>query len=150
MLCHLLYSMAKTNVILGDVKHNIKQDTQNTNYVEISTSQSGKALVTIGASNSLLPLSELIDYVVLGYGKAVESIGHDFSVANEPNLKVEITTSAKGFPQVTVSGDESFEVNTNDGVMSIKNKHEIASQYNDIVKAVTRHMDVKELSHDVE
>jgi hypothetical protein len=146
--------MAKQNVILGDVKSNIKQDTQNTNYVEISTSQSGKALVTIAASNSLLPLSELIEYVVAGYGKAIESIGHDFSVANEPNLKVEITTSAKGVPQVTVSGDEDYSVTKNlskdKDELIIRNDHEIARQYNDIVKAVTRHMDAKELSHDVE
>jgi hypothetical protein len=138
MLCLLLYSMAKQNVILGDVKSNIKQDTQNTNYVEISTSQSGKALVTVSASNSLLPLSELIEYVVAGYGKTVNSVGKHFSVANEPDLKVEIATSAKGVAQVSVSGNEQL----------VGDEHKIASQYNDIVKAVSHHD--KEVSQEVE
>lgn len=117
--------MTKTQeVILNSEQKSIREQvTQSTNFVELSTSQSGKVLITVGVGG-IGNIDSLISQATKAYEKTINDISSKFAVANEPIFRTEITTSAKGFAQVTVAGEGDKE---------------IATKYNEIVDILEKH-----------
>jgi hypothetical protein len=109
------------NVILKEKDKKKVDIRQETNFVEITTSQGGKAIITVGVGGEK-SLLELIREAAFGYDVAIKTVGSKYEVANAPSFKTEITTSAKGYPQVTISGEGD---------------NKVAEKYNEVVKLVS-------------